>query len=346
MKTKVVVTTGVYRIIGESRSLVDSGNQLLETSETRGLSPRTIRSYAHGLARLIDWLREQNFRFKYLNEARLLEWIAFLRKQNLSAQTINHRLTTCYLLYRFCYNREIPRSAGAVSATPYYRGQGYDRLGLHFMRRRDRLQLKVKVPRLVLEILSPQEVASFLKTCNRHRDLAIVLLMLLCGLRSCEVLALRREDINIADRQIRIQGKGNKQRMLPLPNMLTAILDHYLNRERPSTSQTEQFFVILQGKKRGQPMTTTGLRSLFRSRRRSIHIPRAHPHRFRHCFGTEMARAGVGLPVIQRLMGHADERMPQRYIHLSMADIADEYHDAMIKLHSRYGIGDVGGTGK
>jgi site-specific recombinase XerD len=326
-------------VSGEAKSLVESSNRFLEASETRGLSPRTVRSYAHGLARLIDWLVTQKFRFKQMNEARLLQWVAVQRKQELTAQTINHRLTTCYLLYRFCFNREIPRSVGAVSSAPYYRGQGYDRLGLRFMRRRDRLQMKVKVPQVVMDILSPKEIGAFIQTCQRHRDLAIVLLMLLCGLRSCEVLALRREDILLAERQIRIHGKGNKQRMLPLPEMLIAVLDHYLHRERPNPGRTEQFFVILQGRKRGLPMTPAGLRSLFRSRRRSIHVPRANPHRFRHCFGTEMARAGVGLPVIQKLMGHADERMPQRYIHLSMADFADEYHAAMSKLNQRYGFG-------
>lgn len=122
MKTKVVLTNAGHRLSGEAQSLVESSNRLLEASGTRGLSPRTVRSYAHGLARVIDWLGGQKFRFKQMNEARLLEWVAFQRKQELSAQTINHRLTTCYLFYRFCFNCEIPRSAGAVSSAPYYRG--------------------------------------------------------------------------------------------------------------------------------------------------------------------------------------------------------------------------------
>lgn len=339
MRYKVVTANDTYRIAGPTNRLIKRGNQFLEVSETRGLSPRTIRSYAHGLAKLFDWLNAQDFSFKQLNEARLLKWVALFRTRNLSAQTINHRLAICYIFYRFCFNQTISRSAGAVTSAPYYRGQGYDRLGLHYMRRKDRLNLKVKVPHRVLETLSTNEIGSFLQTCKRYRDLSIVLLMLLCGLRSCEVLSLRREDLLLSERQIRILGKGNKQRMLPLPEVLVEILDQYLHRERPNAKGDEKLFIVLQGKKRGQPMTTAGIRSLFRSRRRSTSVSRAHPHQFRHCFGTEMARAGISLPVIQRLMGHADERMPQRYIHLSMADISHEYHTAMTKLHERYGFG-------
>jgi integrase/recombinase XerD len=85
-------------------------------------------------------------------------------------------------------------------------------------------------------------------------------------------------------------------------------------------------------------MTLTGLRSLFRQRRRDHAIARANPHRFRHTFGADMARLGVRLPILQRMMGHADSTTTLHYIHLSMADIADEYRRVIAELQRRYQV--------
>lgn len=83
-------------------------------------------------------------------------------------------------------------------------------------------------------------------------------------------------------------------------------------------------------------MTAAGLRSLFRHRRLDPELLRANPHRFRHTFGADMARAGVRLPVLQKMMGHADSVTTLRYIQLSMADIAAEYERAVRAIRARY----------
>ena len=78
----------------------------------------------------------------------------------------------------------------------------------------------------------------------------------------------------------------------------------YLKTERPLTNAPE-VFVSLKGRARGTPMTPAGLRSLFRHHRKVTGVQKANPHRFRHTFGSDMIRAGVSLPALQRLMGHA-----------------------------------------
>ena len=85
-------------------------------------------------------------------------------------------------------------------------------------------------------------------------------------------------------------------------------------------------------------MTAEGILSLFRARRRSKkELKIANPHRFRHTFGADMARPGVRLPVLQRMMGHASGLTTLRYIRLSVDDIADEYNRAMERIERRYG---------
>jgi integrase len=86
----------------------------------------------------------------------------------------------------------------------------------------------VKTPKRVIVPLSVEQVARFWSSFHTSRDLAIVGLMLLHGLRSCEVLALNLEDIQFPDSQIRVLGKGKKIRVLPLTRESVELLDHYL----------------------------------------------------------------------------------------------------------------------
>jgi integrase len=83
-------------------------------------------------------------------------------------------------------------------------------------------------------------------------------------------------------------------------------------------------------------MTPAGLRNLFRHRRRRSSLRVANPHRFRHTFGSDMARAGVRLPILQRMMGHADMKTTMQYIELSLVDVANEYERAIATLERRY----------
>jgi len=76
-------------------------------------------------------------------------------------------------------------------------------------------------------------------------------------------------------------------------------------------------------------MTTAGLRSLFRHHRRQTKIAQANPHRFRHTFGADMVRAGISLPALMRLMGHAHIHTTMLYVQLSPQDVWSEFRRAL-----------------
>jgi site-specific recombinase XerD len=319
--------------------LVAQANRFLAAVAVRGLSRATVRAYGFDLVVLYRWFGRTRRELSSLSGATLLQYVAAQQRVGAQPTTINRRLTVARLLYRFCFGREVGLGRGAMTPAPYYRGPGRDReLGLHLLPRRHRLALRVKVPRRVVEPLSGTEVRQFLRTLRRYRDLAVVHLLLLCGLRSAEVLQLRLGDVLVEDAQLRIHGKGNRERVLPLPEIVARSIADYVRWERPAQSASLRLFVVLQGARRGHPMTLTGLRSLFRHRRRDHAVARANPHRFRHTFGADMARSGVRLPILQRMMGHADGATTLRYIQLSMADIADEYRRAVEKLQRRYQV--------
>src|SRR6202521_2342519 len=107
-------------------------------------------------------------------------------------------------------------------------------------------RLRVRTPKRNIVPLSIDEVARFWSSFRTSRDLAIVGLMLLQGLRSKEVLALNQEDLLLSEAQIRVRGKGSKIRFLPLAPESIQLLDHYLRLERPDRSATA-LFVSLKG---------------------------------------------------------------------------------------------------
>lgn len=329
---------GQYQVVDVRGRPIAPANRFLAAVVVRGLSRATARAYGFDLVVLYRWLDRSQHSLASLSGRKLLQYIDWQRRAGAQPTTINRRLTTARLLYRFCTGREVDVGRGAMTPAPYYRGRGRDRrLGLHVLPRQRQLKLRVKVPRRVVEPLSGTEVRQFLRALRRYRDLAIVHLMLLCGLRSAEVLQLQLSDILAEDKQLRIRGKGDRERVLPLPPVVARSLADYVRWERPLEAKS-QLFVILQGPRRGAPMTLAGLRSLFRHRRRDYAVARANPHRFRHTFGADMARSGMRLPILQRLMGHADDSTTLRYIQLSMADIADEYQRVVNELQRRYRI--------
>jgi integrase len=104
-------------------------------------------------------------------------------------------------------------------------------------------RLRIKEPGLNIVPLSVDEVARFWSSFRNTRDLAIVGLMLMHGLRSAEVMALKCDDVLLAEGQIRVRGKGTKMRWLPLAPETTQLIVHYLRVERPDPCSVALFVV-------------------------------------------------------------------------------------------------------
>jgi integrase len=185
---------------------------------------------------------------------------------------------------------------------------------------------------LIIVPLSVDEVARFWSSFSNARDLAIVGLMLMHGLRSAEVIALNRDDVLLSEGRLRVRGKGSEMRFLPLAPETTQLLDHYLRLERPDPCSAA-LFVVLKGPARGHRMIPAGLRSQFGHHRRTTGIRKANPHRFRHTFATDMVRAGISLPALMQLMGHADIQTTLHYVQVSPQDVYLQYARAARELH-------------
>lgn len=318
-----------YRVIEDTGREVGWVNCFLDQQRVRSVAETTLRSYAHDLLHFLRWWVDVNqtdaITEKALTESTLLDYIRFQTNQQprAAAASINRRVGTAERALR----REFPHAQ-----LPFVPGfqYGYWRPALLGAGRpRPALsRLRVKTPKRVVVPLSVDEVADFWASFRTSRDLAIVGLMLLDGLRSCEVLLLNRDDLLLAESQIRVRGKGNKLRWLPLAPEAIQLLDHYLRLERPPDCGSP-LFVGLKGRARGRRMTPAGLRSLFRHHRRTTGVAQANPHRFRHTFATDMVRAGISLPALMQLMGHAQIQTTLVYVQLTSQDVYQQYARAV-----------------
>ena len=313
-----------FRVVEQSGGEVAWINRYLDQQRVRGVADSTLRSYAHDLLHFLRWwttaYQTSAITKKALTESTFLDYIRFQVSQNPApaAASINRRVGTTERAMR----REFPEIAPLFA--PGFQNWYWRQSRLGYGRLRPALtQLRVKTLKRVIVPLSVDEVARFWSSFRTSRDLAIVGLMLLHGLRSCEVLSLNREDVQAADSQIRVRGKGKRVRVLPLARESVELLDHYMCLERPPRCG-QALFVCLKGPGRGNRMTPAGLRSLFRHHRQTTTVTKANPHRFRHTFAADMVRAGISLPALMQLMGHAQIQTTMVYIQLSPRDVWEQ----------------------
>ena len=318
------------RVVEQTTGLgVDWINRYLGREYVRRLANTSLRAYAYNLLHFVRWWESVHhtgeIRESDLTESTLLEYVRFQSSQQSrpSPSTINDRVAVAERAIR----NEFPEAPcqiahGFHQAFLQRKPMGLGRPRLAMSR------LRVKVPKRNMVPLSVNEVSRFWSSFRTSRDLAIVGLMLLQGLRSAEVLALNREDALLPEAQLRVRGKGNKFRFLPLAPETVQLLEHYLRLERPNPCSAA-LFVSLKGRRRGARMTPAGLRSLFRHHRQTTSINLANPHRFRHTFASDMIRAGMSLPALMQLMGHSDIQTTLLYVTVTPQDVYLQYARAV-----------------
>lgn len=313
-----------YRLEGPKEAEREIINGFLDAQAVRGLSVRSLRSYGYSLLNAWRWLIAAGRGLVDLCEVDLYDYVRFQRRSSAetAATTINHRLIVLRALYRYHHERELPGGSFSQRAT---------RRNPYLAKRRGRGAFHVKAPRRVVVPLEGKELRTFLRSLRTWRDLAIASFMFLCGLRSREVLELRLEDLSLTQAQALVRGKGGKERVLPLPSEVLSLVSQYLKLERPKVF-ADTLFVTLKGSQRGEPMTPAGLRTIFRHHRKRAGILRANPHRFRHTFGSEAVRAGMSLPVLMKLMGHARIDTTLRYVAVSDRDVRAEFHRVLRRI--------------
>ncbi len=289
----------------------------LRELEVRGASPATRRSYDSDLQQLLEWLAGRDQTVAGLQRREVRAYSAELGRRGYAPATLARKLSTLRGFTRHL------TEAGVLAADPAQSLPG--------PRRRRRL------PR----VLSVSDVDTLVAATEGTdplalRDRLILELLYGCGLRSMELVALRLGDVQAAQAQILVRGKGGKTRMVPLGEEAAAALRRYLERgrgelERPAAlacrgsdaaSRREASLLL---SRTGRPLLTSDVRRLVVKYSRLAGIDPASPHMLRHAYATHMLERGADLRAIQELLGHASVSTTQVYTHVSGAHLRRTY---------------------
>jgi site-specific recombinase XerD len=330
-------------------------NEYLGYLVDRAYSPRTVEAYAFDLLTFARWLVGERVALEAVTTDVIVRYLAACRtapvrgrpggnvysirdgrNSGYAPTTVNRRLAAISGLfgYREMLDPEarspVPRGREAHRSV---RGERSGLLG-HLARPRPRSRLRLREPRRLPRALARNELQALIGSFRTCRDRAIAGLMLFSGLRSAEVLGLQVRDVDIGRGWVRVIGKGDKERRVPLDPDVAGLVQSYLLAERPETTSTT-LFVVAKGAHRGQPLTSAGLRTIFRYHRDKAGVPAGRPHALRHTFGTALAEAGTDLSVIQALMGHDHIDSATTYIHLAPVHLRAAYDAARARQRAQ-----------
>ena len=279
-------------------------------SVERGLSVNTILSYRRDLKAYFDFL--ENTAKKAVSSSTREDIRAFMffeKDKGLAAPSIARNLTALRMFYRFLTReRLIKEDASSYIDTP---------------------RLWKKVP----EILNLEEVQRLIEASDLHtdqgvRDRAILELMYATGMRVSEVSDLKLRDIHLDVGFLRCQGKGKKERIVPLGKKACFAVERYLEKIRPKQIKKEaalELFLNRSGKK----ISRVSLWKIVKHYARKAKIKKAmKPHILRHSFATHLLEGGADLRSVQEMLGHVDISTTQIYTHVN--------RDRLKSIHKMY----------
>ena len=256
--------------------------RFIDDLRLRNKSPRTIETY---VLRVLQFAKHFGKSPELLGPAALRAYQQHLLTRHVSWSTFNQ--TVCAL--RFLYQVTLGRPQ-EIKHLPF-----------------------AKRPRQLPTVLSPEEVARLLEAALAGRDRMLLELAYGCGLRLKELVGLKVADIDSARMVLHIrEGKGQKERLVPLTERLLGICRDYWREYRPATW-------LFPGVKPQTPLTGGAVQRMCkRTAKRAGLTKRIHPHTLRHSFATHLLEAGVDLLSVQALLGHSHFNTTAKYLHISM----------------------------
>ena len=279
----------------------------------RKYSPATVHSYQLDIARFYDYLHQVNRRDDRVELATIRDFLMSQRQAGVGKRSLKRRIAGLRHYYEYL------RDQGHVTSNPF------------------KLISSPKAGTKLPQVLFIEQIEWIIKACRERsdqlalRDVTLLELLYTSGLRVSEITALTLQDIDLKGRMMRILGKGNKQRLVPISQATQASLSEYLSQLRPklfekNPDEAKSFLFLSQI---GAPLTTRGVQYILHSIEKKTHIYLdLHPHKLRHSFATHLLENGADLRTIQELLGHASIATTQVYTHVSAEAMQKAYQSA------------------
>jgi integrase/recombinase XerC len=290
---------------GPLRSGVD--HYLTSLRHERRLSPHTASGYGRDLTSLLDYCDAQGITaWEQIDSQHMRMFAAREHRRGLAARSIQRRLSACRGLFRHLLREGVLKRepTGDVQAPK--------------SRKRLPTPLDADTMARLLEFRGDDALGL--------RDKAIMELLYSSGLRLSELLGLDLHDLDLRDRTVRVVGKGNKARIVPVGRQAIEALQRWLA-ERATIAAVEEFavFVGVNGGRLGPRIVQRRIARWARLQGLPEHV---HPHMFRHSFASHLLESSQDLRAVQELLGHANISTTQVYTHLDFQHLARIYDAA------------------
>lgn len=280
----------------------------------RRLSDHTRRNYRQDVNALYRYCRKEGLRdWRQVNNYHVLSFMAREHRGGLSPRSIQRRLSAARTFFNYLIREKV------IKANP---GVGV---------------VAPQAPKRLPETLDADRMAHLLQFEGQDpvitRDRAVMELLYSCGLRLSELVSLDVEDVDLRDRTVRVTGKGNRTRVVPVGSYAVHALNDWLNnRHELAAPDQKAMFVSTRGNRLSPRSVQARVRSW--ALKRGI-TTKVHPHLFRHSFASHILESSGDLRAVQELLGHADIRTTQIYTHLDFQHLARIYDKSHPRARKR-----------
>ena len=284
-----------------------------------GLSPHTVRAYLTDIQDYLRWAERRSEDPLRTTHRRMRRYFGELDRAQYSRTTINRRLSALRAFFRWLVDQ------GIVETDPASALQG-PRQGR-------------KLPRVIsasdmARILSVHAGASLdgrvqERTFADMRDQALLELLYACGARISEASGLLVSNMDFELKQVKVFGKGSKERIIPLHDMAVASLRTYAQCARPKLLEGKPDIPYFFVSNRGGKYSPDSMRKMFKRTLAEAGVDGTFsPHDMRHTFATDLLNGGADLRSVQEMLGHSSLSTTQVYTHVSAARLKEVHHQA------------------
>lgn len=292
---------------------------LTHLSVERGVSPNTLSNYRRDLQRYVTFLQQQGVEdIAAVTTQHITHFVQWLRqgdpeqhRRALQVSSVNRALVVVRGLHKFALTEGLVSHDVAREVRP------------------------AKMAQHLPDTLTVAEVQALIESCPlddaatavQLRDRALLELLYGSGARISELLALHVDDVVSGQAMIRITGKGNKQRYVPLGSHAHTALDHYLVRGRPQLSKGATAALFLNT--RAKPLSRQSAWLVVQQAAQRAGLEKEiSPHTLRHSFATHLLEGGADVRVVQELLGHASVTTTQIYTHVTAQNLQEVWAQA------------------
>lgn len=279
----------------------------------KNFSKHTAKAYCADVLDFLLWMGEESC--EDVNFSKIREYLHFIQKFNYKKNTIARKIASIRTFYKYLYRERKVDSNPAMNLT------------------------SPKRPKSLPKFLTPDEVEEILnnvkmETPSGFRNRAILELLWATGMRVSELSGLNFGDLNLEHNEIRVFGKGAKERIILVTDRAKSYLERYINTARalipkgfPLEDVSESSPVFINNT--GYRLQTKTIRNVINETVEKIALPKkVTPHVFRHSFATHLIENGADLRVVQELLGHASISNTQIYTHVSTQHLKEVYSES------------------